>query len=114
MLGFFDPSFVAAYPLLLIIGFGALVDAISGPNSYLMQMTSYEKDYLKIMVVCYACVLIVQFLLIPRFGSLGAAIASSLGVVMWNLWSITVLRRKARLDPSLLSFLLKPLVQHRT
>ena len=114
MLGFFDPSFVAAYPLLLIIGFGALVDAISGPNSYLMQMTSYEKDYLKIMVVCYACVLIAQFLLIPRFGSLGAAIASSLGVVMWNLWSITVLRRKARLDPSLLSFLLKPLVHHRT
>ena len=108
MLGFFDPSFVAAYPLLLIIGFGALVDAVSGPNSYLMQMTSFEKDYLKIMVASYAIVLIAQFALIPRFGSLGAALASSLGVVLWNLASIAVLRKKAKLDPSLLSLVAPP------
>ena len=108
MLGFFDARFVTAYPLLLIIGFGAFVDAMSGPNSYLMQMTSFEKDYLKIMVVCYACVLTAQFLLIPHYGSMGAALASSFGVILWNVWSIAVLRRKAGLDPSLLSIFLPP------
>ncbi len=108
LLGFFDPAFVSAYPILLIVGLGTMIDAVSGPNAYLMQMTDYEKPYLKIMAACYACVLIAQFILIPRMGSLGAALASAGGVIAWNVSGIFVLRRRAGLDPSLLSLFLPP------
>ena len=108
LLGFFDPAFVSAYPILLIVGLGAMIDAISGPNAYLMQMTDFEKPYLKIMALCYACVLVAQFILIPRMGSLGAALASAGGVILWNVAAIVVLRRKAGLDPSLLALFLPP------
>ena len=108
LLRMFDPAFVTAYPILLIIGFGTVVDAISGPNSYLMQMTNYERPYLKVMLTCYALVVAAQFILVPRFGSMGAAYASAGGVILWNVLVIAFLRRQAKLDPSLLGVLLPP------
>jgi O-antigen/teichoic acid export membrane protein len=108
LLAFFDPQFVSAYPILLIVAVGTMVDAIAGPNAYLMQMTSYERPYLRIMAVCYVLVLIAQFILVPLYGSIGAAIASTGGVVLWNVWAIVLLRREAGLDPSLLSLFLPP------
>jgi O-antigen/teichoic acid export membrane protein len=108
LLSFFDPHFVSAYPILLIVAVGTMVDAVAGPNAYLMQMTSYERPYLRIMAVCYVLVLIAQFILVPLYGSIGAAIASTGGVVLWNVWAIILLRREAGLDPSLLSLFLPP------
>ncbi|MDE2447132.1 MAG: oligosaccharide flippase family protein [Alphaproteobacteria bacterium] len=102
LLSFFNPSFTSAYGILLILAFGCMIDAVSGPTAYLMQMTSYEKAYLKIMVICYLLVIALQFALIPRYGGIGAALASASGTVIWNLWSIALLRTKAALDPSIL------------
>jgi O-antigen/teichoic acid export membrane protein len=108
LLGLFDANFVSAYPILMIIAFGSVIDAISGPNAYLMQMSSYEKPYVKIMLVCYACVVTAQVLLIPRYGMLGAALASSAGVILWNISAIYILRTRAGLDTSLLSIAFPP------
>ena len=102
LLSFFNHSFTSAYSILLILAFGCMIDAISGPTAYLMQMTSYEKAYLKIMVVCYLLVIALQFALIPRLGGLGAALASGGGTIVWNLWSIWHLRTKAKIDPSII------------
>lgn len=111
LLALFDPQFTSAYWVLVIVAIGTMIDAVSGPNAYLMQMTAYEKPYLKIMVVCYGLVLLAQFILVPRFGGIGAALASAGGVVMWNVWAIVVLRRKAGFDPSLLSLISSPRIK---
>ncbi len=108
LLGLFDAHYIAAYPILLIVALGTMIDAISGPNAYLMQMTNYEKPYLKIMCICYGLVLVAQFILVPMWGATGAAIASTGGIVSWNLWAIYVLRKDAGLDPSLLSLIWPP------
>ena len=108
LLGLFDPKFVSAYPILLIIGFGTMIDAISGPNSYLMQMTSLERPYLHVMATCYAGVIVAQLILIPIYGSLGAALASTGGLILWNAWAIAILRRKEGLDTSLLAVVYPP------
>ncbi len=108
LLSFFDPQFVAAYPILIAIALGTVVDAVSGPNAYLMQMTKFEGAYLKTLVGCYVLVIAAQVILIPRYGSLGAALASACGIVMWNVLAIYILRRKAGLDPSLLAIIIPP------
>ncbi len=108
LLGLFDPNFVSAYPILIIIAVGCMIDAISGPNAYLMQMTSFERPFLRVMTVCYVLVVVAQVILIPRYGTLGAALASTGGVVLWNVWAIFILRNKAGLDPSLLSIFYPP------
>ena len=103
LLSMFDPQFVAAYPILIALALGAVVDAGSGPNAYLMQMTKFEGAYLRILIGCYSLVIAAQFILIPRYGSFGAALASASGVILWNVLAIVVLRRNAGLDSSLLS-----------
>lgn len=108
LLALFDPNFVSAYWILIIVAIGTMVDAIAGPNAYLMQMTAFERPYLRIMVVCYSVVLIAQLILLPKFGALGAAAASAGGVVAWNVWAIVILRRDASLDPSLLALFSSP------
>lgn len=108
LLGLFDANFVTAYPILIIVALGTMIDAVSGPNAYLMQMTRYETHYLKIMGVCYALVLVAQLILVPIWGGIGAAVASAGGVILWNLWAVIILRKDAGLDPSLLSLFLPP------
>lgn len=108
LLAFVDPSYVSAYPVLLVIGFGCLIDAIAGPTAYLMQMTKFERPHLRVMIICYFMVLLAQLILVPRFGSMGAAVASAAGAVVWNVWAISILRRKAGFDPSLLALLVPP------
>ena len=114
LLGIFDPQFVAAYPILIALALGTVVDAVSGPNAYLMQMTKFEGAYLKILIGCYSLVIAAQFILIPRYGSFGAALASASGVILWNVLAIVVLRRNAGLDTSLLSVLHPPQPKNRT
>jgi O-antigen/teichoic acid export membrane protein len=106
LLSLFDPSFVSAYGVLVILAIGFSIDAIAGPTAYLMQMTSYEGAYLKIMLTCYGGVVLAQFLLIPHYGIIGAALASAGGTILWNVWAVFLLRSKAGIDPSILSFLL--------
>ena len=108
LLGLFDEKFVAAYPILMIVAMGSMIDGIAGPNAFLMQMTNYEKSYLKITSICYALVLAAQFILVPRLGGVGAALASAGGVALWNIWGTFILRRQAGLDPSLLSLIWPP------
>lgn len=106
LLGIFDAAYVQAYGLLLVLGIGFTVDALAGPTAYLMQMTSLEGAYLRIMAIVYAFVLSLQFLLVPTYGVMAAACASTAGICLWNLIAVRLLRREIGVDPSLLGFVL--------
>jgi O-antigen/teichoic acid export membrane protein len=105
LLRMFNPAFASAYWIMLVLAFGCLVDATAGPSAYLMQMTSFEGAYLKIMITCYALVVALQAILIPHYGGMGAAIASATGTIIWNIWAVWLLRKKASLDPSVFGLL---------
>jgi O-antigen/teichoic acid export membrane protein len=105
LLRMFNPAFASAYWIMLVLAFGCLVDATAGPTAYLMQMTSFEGAYLKIMITCYALVVALQAILIPHYGGMGAAIASATGTIIWNIWAVWLLRKKASLDPSVFGLL---------
>jgi O-antigen/teichoic acid export membrane protein len=53
-------------------------------------------------------VLILQVLLIPIYGGIGAAAASAIGIISWNICAITLLRKSKGLDPSILGLVFKP------
>ena len=108
LLAVFDPAYQSAYPLLLILGLGYAIDSLAGPTAYLMQMTSLEGAYLRIMAVVYAFVLSLQILFVPIYGAIAAAGATALGVALWNIIAIYQLRRSIGVDSSILSFFLPP------
>lgn len=103
LLGIFDASFVAFYPVLMVLCIGYAIDSLSGPNAYLMQVVGLERSYLRIMAVVYCLVLALQVALIPRYGAIAAAGANALGTCLWNIAAIWLLRRKIGVDPSVLS-----------
>ncbi len=105
LLGLFDPSFEAAYPILIILAAAAAFDALAGPTGYFLQMSGHEAIYLKIMALTYAGVIALQFSLAPHFGAIGIALPTALGVIVWNAFSIIYLRRHTGVDPSILGFL---------
>ncbi len=106
LLAIFKPEFVSAYPVLVVFAVSATIDALCGPTAYLMQMTTLERAYLKIMAASYAVVLILQLIFVPRYGLLAAAACNAAGVVVWNLFAITLIRRRIGVDPSVFSFIL--------
>lgn len=108
LLAIFDPSFQTAHGLLMVLALGYAIDALAGPTAYLMQMTKLENDYLKIMAMAYCIVLALQLALVPRYGAIAAAVASTLGYVVWNTFAIALLRSKVGVDASLLSFIYPP------
>ncbi len=112
LLGLFDPSFVSAYPLLLILGAGFTFDAIAGPTGYMLQMVGKESAYLKIMASAYAFTLGLQCLLIPIIGPYGAAVPNALGLIAANIFIIRTVKRKLGVDPSLLGFLRGSISSH--
>lgn len=107
LLSLFNPAFVVAYPVMLILGVGFTFDAIAGPTGYMLQMIGREKTYLKIMAAAYALTITLQCLLIPWLGPYGAAIPSAMGLIFANLLIIRTVKTSVGIDPSLLGLFAK-------
>jgi O-antigen/teichoic acid export membrane protein len=107
LLSLFNESFVTAYPLLLILGVGFTFDALAGPTGYILQMVGQEKAYLKIMASAYAVTIALQVVLIPIYGSYGAAVPNALGLILANLLLVHKVRKTLGVDPSLLGLFAK-------
>jgi O-antigen/teichoic acid export membrane protein len=105
LLRLFDPSFISAYPILLILGVGFTFDAAAGPTGYMLQMVGKENAYLRIMACAYAFTLGLQCIFIPLFGAYGAAIPNALGLILANIFIIRTVKRELGIDPSLIGLL---------
>lgn len=109
LLAMFDTSFADAYFLLLILAAGIAFDAVCGPTAVFLQMIGRERDYLKMMALCYAATLAAQCLLTPLIGPLGAALPNMLGLIGWNIWALRLLRLELGLDCSIFGLCWRPL-----
>lgn len=91
ILALFGDVFPAGYPTLLVLVIGQFFNAISGSVAYFLNMTGYQSLYNYIMMAAAAANIGLNLLLIPLYGILGAAIASTAVVLLWNglcLWFI--------------------------
>jgi O-antigen/teichoic acid export membrane protein len=104
LLSIFDPTYVSAYAILMVLALGYTIDAMAGPTAYLMQMTSLEGAYLRVMAIVYAFVLTLQVVFVPIYGAIAAAAATAAGVCLWNIIAIRLLRKSIGVDSSILSF----------
>lgn len=85
ILGLFGSGFEAGYPVLVILICGQLVNALAGPVGYLMTMTGHQNRAAAIVGMAALLNLLLNLLLIPRWGMLGAAVATAASTASWNL-----------------------------
>lgn len=77
----------SAYPWLLILAFGQLINAFAGPGLNILNMTGYEKSARNTMLVVVVLNVLLNLILIPTLGPLGAAISTTTTMVGWNVWA---------------------------
>lgn len=90
----YGEKFEAGYIVLVILSIGQLIKVGTGLSGFLLQMTGWHKNLMKITVFSGILNICLNILLIPPFGMLGAAVSITLCVSMVNLASIFVIYKK--------------------
>lgn len=102
ILSFFGPAYAQGTLVLVLLALGLLFDAATGPSKIVMMMTGHERPYVAIFGSIMALGFLVQIMVIPTYGIVGAAAANMgariLAQVAIALWC----RFRIGLDTSLL------------
>jgi O-antigen/teichoic acid export membrane protein len=81
----FGSDFVAGAAALTILSIGQFVNVIAGSVGILLVMSGHERDYRNVQIVSACLVLLLNVLLIPSHGAVGAAVAAASGLVTQNV-----------------------------
>ncbi|UJS18257.1 MAG: flippase [Candidatus Jettenia sp.] len=92
ILGFFGEEFKTGSHVLLFITIGQFINAISGSVGFVLQMTGKQKVFQNIMLIATVLNIVLNAILIPRYGINGAAFASMIAVIFWNLSSVVYIK----------------------
>jgi O-antigen/teichoic acid export membrane protein len=103
LLELFGPDFAAAFPILAALLAGGTANAFTGVVGYLMILTGHEKQAVAIFAGALLLSVGLNLLLIPRFGAVGAAMASSSATAAWNFAMLVYVRRTIGIDASALA-----------
>jgi O-antigen/teichoic acid export membrane protein len=81
----FGSEFIEGSKALIILAIGQFINAATGPVNNIIIMTGRQKLNRNIMVSATAVAIMLDLILIPRFGAVGAASVNTLGVMIMNL-----------------------------
>jgi len=85
ILQLFGDEFARGYYALLFLSIGYFVNSLVGSVGYLLNMSGHQKALNKIVIFGGLVNIILNYLLIPIYGIYGAAFASMISMILWNL-----------------------------
>jgi O-antigen/teichoic acid export membrane protein len=101
-LGYFGKEFQLGYYALLILSFGQVVNIFVGPVGNVLSMSKHEKIALKSMIVSTIINIILNLIMIPILNMEGAAIATFISLVYWNISQFILVKRKLKMNLSVI------------
>lgn len=102
VLDLFGSDFETGYLALIILSIGQSINAFSGSVGFLMTMTGHQKEAAIVLCICALLNISLNFLMIPIWGLRGAAIATSITNVIWNLSLSIYCQRKLSIKTTIL------------
>jgi O-antigen/teichoic acid export membrane protein len=99
ILGLFGREFRVAASCLLILGVGQLVNILTGPVGLILNMSGWTRLQFWNSTSVLILQIVVAFLLVPRYGYMGAAIANTSAVVVVNAARVVQLQRRLHIHP---------------
>ena len=103
LLAWFGRDFVAGAPIVTILVLGQVFAAACGPQQHLITMTGNERAGATILAVCASSSFAGCVLMIGSFGMTGAAFATTLTLVGWNVAMAIFIHRSLHLMPGVLA-----------
>jgi O-antigen/teichoic acid export membrane protein/CelD/BcsL family acetyltransferase involved in cellulose biosynthesis len=94
LLWLFGPNYVSAYPLMFILSIGLLARAAIGPAERLLNMLGEQSICAAVFAGAFAFNLVGCLLLVPRWGSEGAAASTSAALVLESVLLFVVARKR--------------------
>ncbi len=85
IMGIFGKEFLAGTEALIILSIGQFINAATGPVSNILMMTGRQKLNRNLMVATTVLAIVLDLLIIPRYGIIGAACVNTLGIIIMNL-----------------------------
>jgi O-antigen/teichoic acid export membrane protein len=108
ILAAFGPAFVSAEWLLRVLLVGQIVNAAAGSVGWLMLLSGRQN----VAAWVYGWVALIHVVLlaivIPVFGTLGAAAATTFTMSLWNVWLHAAVVRNLNIHPSIIFHLRSP------
>ena len=93
LLGLFSPVYMAGHWELVILISAYLVNVACGLPGRLLDMAGFQNQTLWVVAWCSVLNVVLNLTLIPLYGTRGAAVATGLAMVLWNLWLYRVAYR---------------------
>ncbi len=94
LLSIFGKEFIVGEHVLLILAFGQFFSTISGSVINILNMGNHQIQARNILGISTLVNIILNLILIPIMGILGAAIATTTSTIIWNLMAVIVIYRK--------------------
>jgi len=101
LLAWFGPEYVAGSNALRILLVGQVISASAGSQTHVLAMTGHERNSAAILVLSATANVIISFLMINQFGLTGAAYATTISIVLWNVAMAVFIRRRLDLWPGI-------------
>lgn len=106
VLNVFGAEFSNSYLPMIILSVGQLVNVASGPVGTLLSMSRHERFVGFGMATSVVFNLLLNYVLIPKYGVSGAAIATAVSVGIWNLMMVFFAKRILGINANLGAFLI--------
>ena len=78
----FGPDLVEAYPSVLIMLAGQLINSLVGSVAFLLNMTGHENDVMKVIGFSTLASVIITLLITPVWGIMGGAISTTVSLMI--------------------------------
>lgn len=96
--------------VVLFIGLAQLVNLAGGQNGFVLVNSKYYRSIIVFNLILFAIIFVTNILFIPKYGINGAALASVISLLIFNLLRILYIHKKLKVQPftvkTILCFLL--------
>lgn len=94
LLSLFGPEFLTGYPVMMILVVGFLFRSAMGPAEFLLNMLGEQARCAAALAFSAAVNIVLNLLLVPAYGLIGAAVATSLSLSIAALLQYVVVRAR--------------------
>jgi O-antigen/teichoic acid export membrane protein len=103
VLHLFGSEFTAAKPALIALILGQLVNVGAGSVGYLLMMTGHQLQSARVMAISALINIVLNLIGIRWLGITGAALATALSMILWNIWLHAIVIKRLQVHPSILA-----------
>ena len=96
----FGPELIEAYIPLLIILAGQSINSLVGSVAFLLNMTGYEKDVMKVIGISTLANILITLIITPIWGIIGAAVSTTTSLIIAQFSMYWLVRKRLEINSS--------------